>query len=267
MNSPIGWPGGKRALVKRILALLPQHKTYVEPFCGSAKLLFSKEPSEHEVISDTNGDLINFFLVAKYRPAALAAQFSSAIAHPQWFRELRRSSQPAHEDEVTRAFRFAYLNVCSFGAKGEHFAKPAPERAARRVLSLIPKQLAKVSGRLGRVGIEQSEYAEVVEKYDSAQTLFYCDPPYVDFASNGRYKPFSAEQFEKMFTQLAAIKGKFLMSMEDAPLVLATIRGREFCVKRIETVYTLAAKSAKKRVELLISNFQLKSPATALLHR
>ncbi|HEV7522152.1 MAG TPA: DNA adenine methylase, partial [Candidatus Angelobacter sp.] len=52
MNSPIGWPGGKRRLVKRLLSFLPKHTTYVEPFCGSAKLLFAKDPSAREVMSD-----------------------------------------------------------------------------------------------------------------------------------------------------------------------------------------------------------------------
>jgi len=32
--------GGKHFLLKHLLPLIPQHKVYVEPFCGSAKLFF-----------------------------------------------------------------------------------------------------------------------------------------------------------------------------------------------------------------------------------
>jgi len=69
MDAPFGWPGGKRNLRKTLIELLPAHRAYVEVFSGSAKLLFAKEPSEWEIVNDVNDDLLNFFRVAKHRPA------------------------------------------------------------------------------------------------------------------------------------------------------------------------------------------------------
>ncbi|MBI4369619.1 MAG: DNA adenine methylase, partial [Elusimicrobia bacterium] len=51
-------PGGKYRLYKKIIALMPEHKTFVEGFCGGAQVFFHKKRSETEVINDVNSDLI-----------------------------------------------------------------------------------------------------------------------------------------------------------------------------------------------------------------
>jgi len=61
----IPWVGGKRRLAKHLLPLFPQHKCYVEPFCGGASLFFTKKASQVEIIDDINGKLINLYRVVK----------------------------------------------------------------------------------------------------------------------------------------------------------------------------------------------------------
>jgi DNA adenine methylase len=39
--------------------------------------------------------------------------------------------------------------------------------------------LAEIAQRLLRVQIENAPAVEVIQRYDSPETLFYCDPPYV----------------------------------------------------------------------------------------
>ncbi len=65
LKSPFGYYGGKQRLAKRILTLIPNHRTYVEPFFGGGAIFFAKPPSEVEVINDTNHELINFYKVLK----------------------------------------------------------------------------------------------------------------------------------------------------------------------------------------------------------
>jgi DNA adenine methylase len=257
MNSPLGWPGGKKNLVKRLIPLLPEHAIYVEPFCGSAKLLFAKEPSGREVINDVNAELMNFFLVAKHRPSALAEKFSETTVHPELFKHLRFASSP--EDEVERAFRFAYLNFWSFGKKGEHFHHLAHRAArARKRIDLVGDLLKHTSERLQNVVIECADYARIIDKYDSPETLFYCDPPYVNFKRLARYVAFSGEQLQALFDCLKGIRGRFLMSEEFCSQVLRRTQEAGFTSRRIRTTYQLSSfGNGQRKVELLIANFAL----------
>lgn len=60
MKTPITYYGGKQRLLKYILPLIPKHTLYAEPFTGGGAVFFEKEPSDIEVINDTNKALITF---------------------------------------------------------------------------------------------------------------------------------------------------------------------------------------------------------------
>jgi len=60
-SPPFGWPGGKSKLKKRIIAEIPPHKTYVEPFVGGGSVFFAKPLAEKNVINDLDKNLINFY--------------------------------------------------------------------------------------------------------------------------------------------------------------------------------------------------------------
>src|SRR5690606_36495959 len=60
-----GSPAGKKRLADRLVAMLPAHKTYVEPFAGSAAVLFAKEPSEVEVINDADPEIAEAYRLLK----------------------------------------------------------------------------------------------------------------------------------------------------------------------------------------------------------
>jgi DNA adenine methylase len=62
LKIPVSYYGGKQQLASIILGLIPEHRLYCEPFLGGAAVFFAKEPSPVEVINDTNGQLINFYL-------------------------------------------------------------------------------------------------------------------------------------------------------------------------------------------------------------
>ena len=69
-----GSPAGKKRLAPRLVKLLPKHRVYVEPFAGSAALLFEKEPAEGDVINDPDGETAKAYqTIQKVTPKKLAA--------------------------------------------------------------------------------------------------------------------------------------------------------------------------------------------------
>ena len=63
MKSLLRYPGSKWNLASRIVELLPEHKTYLEPYFGSGAVLFTKQPSAIETVNDLNDDVVNLFQV------------------------------------------------------------------------------------------------------------------------------------------------------------------------------------------------------------
>lgn len=257
MRSPFGWPGGKRALVQTLLPLVPEHQNYIEVFAGSAKLLFAKPPSRLEVLNDLNGEVTNFFRVAKHRSAELAERMETECIHAGRFRELLADRHP--KCEVDRALRFTYLTWYSYCSKGEHFARAsAKTNEVRHPLNFVRQILSTTAGRLARVLIEQRDFAEILDRYDSRGTFFYLDPPYVEFGANGRYDPLTKERRAELFEHLSRLKARWLMSFEDHAEARAAARQFDFKLRRVGVVYTLSGKADRpRRQELLLSNYPL----------
>lgn len=256
MNAPFAWPGGKSRLLKTLLARIPQHSIYVEVFSGSAKLLFAKEPSHAEVINDLNGEVMNFFRVVKHRAAELSEELEHEIVHPERFRELKQESSL---DEVQRALRFAFTTWYSYGAKGDHFAAAAlsdlVRGTARRPIDQVREMLERTSQRLSKVRIEQRDFTELLRRFDSPETFFYLDPPYVAFGNLGRYEPMTAERREELFGLLANLQGSFLLSFDNHPEIRELAGRYGLKMETAETRYGLGSTKASraKLQELLVS--------------
>lgn len=267
MKSLFAWPGGKSNLLKPILARIPAHSLYVEVFSGSAKVLFAKEPSAAEVINDLNGDLINFYRVVKHRAAELAEILEHELVHPERFRELK-ADQSA--DELQRALAFVYATWYSYGAKGEHFAAASLQELlrgqVRRPLSTIRELLEHGVARLNRVRLEQRDFLEVLARFDSPETFFYLDPPYVHFGNVGQYKALTADRREALFETLAGLQGKFLLSFDDCDEVRELASRHKMVIEQVETRYGLGhtQDSRQKVSEVFVSPRRRRTPALAM---
>lgn len=180
-----GYFGGKSSHLNFILPNLPKCRHYVEPFGGSAAVLLNREPSPIETYNDISGDLVNFFRVLRDRGSELREKLELTLYSRE---EFRRAMEPC-EDELERARRFYVRILQSFGSQisGRSWRPTKAGKHSKGCLVWLNhiSRLIETTTRIRSVQIEHLNALECIRKYDSPDTLFYCDPPYVwDFQDN-----------------------------------------------------------------------------------
>src|ERR1700719_2885645 len=108
MIGPLPYIGGKNRLAKKIISLLPEHTTYVEPFAGGAQVLFHKPPSNVEVLNDLDFDIVNFFRVCQRHYEELIRYLRLCIISRKRH-ELHSDIIPSTLTHIQRAGLFFYL--------------------------------------------------------------------------------------------------------------------------------------------------------------
>lgn len=221
MRSPIWWFGGKGNLAKKILQYFPEHYIYVEPFGGGASLLFAKEPSPVEVYNDIDSSLINFFRVL--RDPEKFEQFYRKVCLTPYSREEYYFCRDTWEDcknEIERAYRWYVVARMSFSGRfgsGWGYSIKNTTRGMSDVvnswLSIID-MLPEIHRRIMRVQIEHKDFREILRTYDTEDTLFYNDPPYVhSVRKGGKYKyEMSDDDHRELVEMLLNLKGKAILS-------------------------------------------------------
>lgn len=249
------WLGGKRNLAKRICGLLDTLPciTYAEPFVGMGGIFLRRTSRPRaEVINDAGRDVANLFrILQRHYPQFLDVLRFQLTTRTEFNRLV--DTNPDTLTDLERAARFLYLQRTAFGGKvsGRNFGVSI-DRPARFNLTTLEPMLEDLHSRLSGVVIECLDFGEFIRRYDSAGTLFYLDPPY--WGSEGDYGKhlFGRADFQRLADQLRAIKGAFVMSINDVPEI------REMFVwariEDVKTSYSIGVKNDARgeRAELLI---------------
>src|SRR5437016_11804908 len=182
-----GWYGGKYSHLDWILPLLPGATHYCEPFGGSAAVLLNREPSPVETYNDLDGEVVNFFRVLREHKDVLLEAIGLTPFSREEF-ELAISEGTDGISDIERARRFfirarqvrtGLAQTASSGrwANCVLTSRAGMAGAVSRWLGSV-EGLSEISQRLLRIQIEHAPAIEVIRRYDSEETLFYCDPPY-----------------------------------------------------------------------------------------
>lgn len=250
LRPPITRMGGKSKLRKTIIEMLPEHTCYVEPFFGAGWVYFGKDSSKTEVINDIDKELINLFKIIKYHAPEIERMLEYEFSGRDIFEEYKHCTVE-YMTEIHRAVRFLYLISQSFAGKGNHYGygtncKPSPHIFYKGVLG-------DIKDRLRNTYVENLSFEKVIEKYDRPYTVFFCDPPY--FETTGYGSEFGEKEHLLLQQQLASIKGKFLLTINDHEKVREWYKG--FNINKVEVMYSVSreVKGRKGYKELIITNY------------
>ena len=106
--------------------------------------------------------------------------------------------------------------------------------------------------------VENMDFAEVIEKYDSPNTYFYVDPPYWKTENYYSNHDFDRQDHERLSNSLISMEGKFSLSYYDFPLLSEWFPKDTYTWEKKEFAKAAAAKKGKTQTmgeELLIMNY------------
>lgn len=248
-----GYIGGKRRLAKHISERISQidHKAYIEPFVGMGGVFLRKNTKAPcEVINDISGEVINLFRIIQRHPEALFHAMRFKLASREDF-EAQKITPTKGLTDIERAARFLFLQRLAFSGKvtGQNFGVAI--RSSPMNVTKLQAQIAPIHERLASVIIEREPYQKCIERYDRETSLFYIDPPYWDAENCYGDGVFTKEDFQHLADQLGKIKGRFLLSINDAPQIREIFNRFEF--EEVQTTYS-SYKTQRNVPELIISN-------------
>lgn len=258
-----GWYGGKYSHLDFILPNLPNgEKHFCDVFGGSAAILINRKPAELETYNDLDSELVNFFEILRNEPDELIRQIGLT---PFSREELVLACTPEESlSKLERARRFYIrarqtrtgLAQASSEGRWAHCvltSRAGMAGAVSRWLGAVDC-LPEIAQRLLRVQIENAPAIEIIARYDSNDTLFYLDPPYVH-ESRGDKNVYDNEMTNWDHIQLGEvlkkIKGRAVISGYRTKLYDEIYKGWD----RIDAPVKLCNSSKGFRQESLWVNF------------
>jgi DNA adenine methylase len=222
--APFHWAGGKGNIARWIVQYIPAGQIYVEPFAGAASVLWHlPSPFPVEVLNDLDGDIVK----CKFEELAHRLIFTP-YARAEFARALQIVKDPNATD-IDRAWAFFVKQNQGFGGK----AKVSGDwgRAIYTINNGMAGNTSKWRSRLklltfwherlSRVQIDCIDGIECIKYWDTPETVFYIDPPYVaDTRKDCRLyrKEPDLAYHERLVETILAAKGKVLFSCYDHPV-------------------------------------------------
>lgn len=245
-------------MVRHILPLIPKHTQYVEPFCGGAAVFWAKEPSQHEVINDLDGRVVNFYRVLQTRFDELQSMIRGTLHSEAEYYRAKALLALEDAEPVERAWAFWVQTNMSFGMKiGAGFGfdsdgRTAPSTARKR------EEFGVYNSRLSQTEVFNRDATELIQLKDSPATFFYIDPPYVS-SECGHYKGYASADFQRLLDVLSKIEGNFLLSSYPEPELLEARALHGWRTKDIEATVAVSGKrkERKGKTECLTYNYSL----------
>jgi DNA adenine methylase len=194
---------------------MPPHTCYAEVFGGGGAMLFAKPRSTVEVFNDIDGELVNLLRQAKWHPEELRREIRFMPNSRELFAALLANPGLT---EIQRAARFLLINRWSFGGQMNSYgvSKRAGGGGGNVSLDRVGENITAVANRLDGVNLENLDWREIFTRYDSVETFFFADPPYIRCGATN-YAAWGPETMASLRRVLDGLQGVWLLTVDDSP--------------------------------------------------
>lgn len=127
-------------------------------------------------------------------------------------------------DEFEKARKFYIKTMQSFSGVGQSWSysknksRRGISQAVSKFLGNVDENTLSVIDRLREIQIENLDIIDLIDKYDSEETLFYLDPPYISetrVSTNVYDKEMPIEKHKELVDRLLRLNGKCVLSGYD----------------------------------------------------
>lgn len=254
MNALIKYPGAKWKFAEKIIEMMPEHHSYLEPYFGSGAVLFNKQPSHIETVNDIDDEVVNLFYCIRTDPERLARLlYLTPYARQEYENAYIKTDEPL---EKARRFCIRLNQGHGFRTTGEKVGwkndLQGRERAYCKVdWNKLPEKIVQTAERLKDVQIESRPAVDVIKRFNFDNVLIYADPPYLlSTRCREQYNhEMSEEQHIELLDVLLRHKGYVMISGYDSDLYNDMLKG---WYKTEQDFYT---QNNQQRTDYLWMNF------------
>lgn len=263
--------GGKfNKIGKFISQILPVHRHYIEPCGGMAGVMMLKDPSFCEVYNDIDNNLVNLFEVVRH--PVLVKRLEELLNLTPYAREEWRRCQRSFRTELdpVEKARKTYVTLSmgflgSLGNKSFSYGGTKYESSVSRTFFNGLESLPAIHHRIKDLIIENQDCLVVAKKWDSKESLFYWDNPYMKetrITFNDYANEMTNEQHQETLDFVTSCKGKVIMSGYKSKTYTDSLESNGF--RRIDlSTYSRGSlsngkKHDSKRTECLWVNYTAK---------
>ena len=278
----LSYIGGKSKIGKWIVPFYPQDmETYVETFGGMFWCFFNMDLSQYPnlkkvVYNDFNPLNYNLFQcvqnpteLKRAMDAIPVQQVGVTVTPPEmkeqfiaFQKEIFGSGFTINYPDYEVAAKYAYVLTQVFsGSKPETSSFIDLKGNYKSKFITFRDKLIKsdwVDHFLRITDVENMDFADVINKYDSKSTYIYLDPPYWKTENYYNNHDFDREDHERLANVLSGVQGKFSLSYYDFELLHQWFPENQYRWERKEFAKAAAAKKNVKQnmaEELLILNY------------
>jgi DNA adenine methylase len=264
----VKWAGGKRSLLKDLLALSPpEFRTFYEPFLGGAAFFLGLAP-ERAAVGDANADLMQLYETLGEDPEGLMTALDGLQPHvlDRDYYYAVRAQDPGQLAPRERAARFIYLNKSCYNGlyrvnRQGRFNVPFGRYASPPVL-YDRRNLLRAARIFGRATVRTGDFEAILVGAGEGD-FAYLDPPYVPLTATANFTSYTCAAFSEAdqrrlaeaIHSLTRRGCRILLSNSDVPLVRELYAGYEIRVVLAPRAINSDAGGRSRIPELAIRNY------------